>query len=192
MSLEAIYNAIIDDPNNIWAKKPGYRPLYQVSKTSKIVIIGQAPGIKAQKSGIPWDDKSGETLRLWLGVTKEQFYDAKLFAIIPMDFYYPGKGLHGDLPPRKDIAPLWHPKILTELENVQLTILIGKYAQDYYLGKDTRNNLTETVRAYEKYLPEYFPLVHPSPLNFRWQSKNPWFEHDVIPELQQRVKQICF
>lgn len=189
MSLDSIYNSIIYDPENKWAKDKGYKPIYQISKSSKIVIIGQAPGIKAQESGIPWNDKSGDTLRLWLGVSKDQFYDAELFAITPMDFYYPGKGLSSDLPPRKDFASKWHNKILSELEDIQLTLLIGKYAQDYYLSNN-KFNLTETVKSYNKYLPDYFPLVHPSPLNFRWQNKNPWFQKIVIPKLQILVKNI--
>ena len=153
-----------------------------------MVIIGQAPGRAAQETGIPWNDASGKTLRGWLGVTDEQFYDESLFALVPMDFYFPGKGPSGDLPPRKEFAEMWHPKLLEEMPNVELTLLIGQYAQKYYLGDTAERNLTETVRSYEKYLPDYLPLVHPSPLTSRWRSKNPWFATDVLPELQSRVR----
>jgi uracil-DNA glycosylase len=185
--LEAIHQAIVDDPANREATVAGVLPLYTASEQSRIVIIGQAPGKKAQDSGIPWHDVSGTKLRQWLGVDDQQFYDAKLFALLPMDFYYPGKGPHGDLPPRDGFASTWHPKILAQLPAVRLTILIGRYAQAAYLGKAQKANLTETVRAFREYLPTYFPLVHPSPLNFRWQAKNPWFETDVLPVLNDTV-----
>ncbi|WP_279580624.1 uracil-DNA glycosylase family protein [Fodinicola feengrottensis] len=152
------------------------------------MIIGQAPGKRAQESRKPWNDPSGDKLRSWLGVTDEEFYDPKLIALLPMDFYYHGKGDHGDLPPRKEFAPKWHPRILAELPHRRLTILIGSYAQNYYLRDRLKPNLTQTVKAYQEYLPDIIPLVHPSPLNFRWQTRNPWFESDVIPVLQERVR----
>lgn len=164
------------------------RPVIQASKNSKIIIIGQAPGQKVQNSGIPWDDLSGNELRRWLGVTKEQFYDEKLFALVPMGFCYPGKGKSSDLPPRPECAPLWHDAILQEMKQVKLIILIGQYAQKYYLGKKLKPTLTETVKNFKKYLPEYLPLVHPSPRNNIWQKKNPWFEKEVVPQLQKIVK----
>jgi uracil-DNA glycosylase len=126
-------------------------------------------------------------LRDWLGVSDEKFYDVNLFAILPMDFYFPGKGPHGDLPPRRGFASTWHPKILANLRNIQLTILIGRYAQNEYLGSTKKANLTDTVRSFRDYLPDYFPIVHPSPLNFRWQAKNPWFLSEVIPALREVV-----
>lgn len=135
-----------------------------------------------------WDDPSGVTLRTWLGVTDEQFYDPGLFALLPMDFYYPGPGASGDLPPRKDFAPRWHPRILAELTELRLTILIGGYAQKYYLRGRAKPNLTQTVQAYREYLPAILPLVHPSPLNFRWQAKNPWFALDVLPVLRTQLR----
>ena len=165
------------------------KPIFQFNENSRILIIGQAPGQKVHDAGIPFLDKSGETLRRWLGVTEEQFYTPSLFAIVPMGFCYPGKGKTGDLPPRPECAPQWHEKILKQFKHLQLTLLIGTYAQNYYL-QGNRDNLTDTVKNYKKYLPAYFPLVHPSPLNFRWQAKNPWFESEVIPVLQKKVKKI--
>jgi uracil-DNA glycosylase len=185
--LGEIYDELVSDPSNSSLTESGLRPVYAASALSRVVIIGQAPGKRAQESGTPWDDASGVTLRRWLGVTDEQFYDADLFALIPMDFYYPGKGASGDLPPRAEFAPRWHPRILSELPDLRLTILIGGYAQKYYLGAAAKANLTLTVEAYREYLPAMIPLVHPSPLNFRWQAKNPWFERDVVPALQQLV-----
>jgi len=185
-----IYQAIIDDPMNAEMKTKGYLPVYTAGPKAKIVIVGQAPGARAQASMKPWNDASGILLRKWLDVTDEQFYDPDLIALMPMDFYYPGKAKHGDLPPRKGFAGKWHPKLLESMPNVELIILIGAYAQKYYLGKNAKHILTETVRAYEDYLPTYFPLVHPSPLNFRWRSRNPWFEEMVVAELQRTVREI--
>lgn len=165
-------------------------PIYQFSKKSKVVIIAQAPGQIAHDKGIPFDDKSGETLRSWLGVTKDEFYNPELFAIVPMGFCFPGKGKSGDLPPRKECAPKWHEIILNELKEVQLIILIGKYSQDYYLKKTSHKNLTERVQHFYEFFPKYFPLVHPSPLNFRWHGKNKWFMTELIPELQKKVAEI--
>jgi uracil-DNA glycosylase len=192
-ALAMIRARITDDPSNAWAKEAGYAPLYTAAPGARIAVIGQAPGRRAQESGIPWDDPSGVKLREWLGVTNEQFYDPDLIALLPMDFYFPGKqspgkgaGKSGDLPPRKEFAPMWHPLILEQLPDLALTILIGGYAQKHYLAG--KLSLTETVRGRADYLPTYFPIVHPSPLNFRWQAKNPWFEAEVIPELQRLVR----
>jgi uracil-DNA glycosylase len=166
------------------------KPVLQASSASKILIIGQAPGIKVQESGIPWDDKSGDELRRWLGVTKEQFYNSRLFALMPMGFCYPGKGRSGDLPPRPECAPLWHHQLWANMKEIQLTLLIGQYAQQYYLKEKSSPTLTENVRQYKSFLPYYLPLIHPSPRNRIWQRKNPWFELDVVPELQNRVQKI--
>lgn len=174
-------------PSNAWATEQGYEPIYSGSPRSRIVVIGQAPGRQAQETRIPWNDLSGVKLRQWLGVTDAQFYDPDTIALLPMDFYYPGKGAHGDLPPRPEFAPLWHPRILESMPALRLTVLIGSYAQKYYLGAEARKNLTETVRAHRDYAPDRIPLVHPSPLNFRWQAKNPWFETDVLPALRTLV-----
>lgn len=168
----------------------GARPVVTAHKASKIVIIGQAPGIKVHRSGIPWDDASGKQLRKWLDVTNETFYDTKNFAIIPMGFCYPGKGKSGDLPPRSECAPQWHKKLLEQMPNVQLVLLIGLYAQKYYLKKEAKRTLTETVANFNAYLPNYLPLPHPSPRNRFWFSKNPWFETDVLPILKQKVAEI--
>jgi uracil-DNA glycosylase len=165
-------------------------PILQASAVSKILIIGQAPGSKVQATGIPWNDQSGDELRRWLGVSKAQFYDDQLFALVPMGFCYPGKGISGDLPPRPECAPLWHDQLLEKMDNIQLTILIGQYAQKRYLGIDFQPTITENVKRFDSFLPQYLPLVHPSPRNNIWQKKNPWFEMDVVPFLQQKIKEI--
>jgi uracil-DNA glycosylase len=168
----------------------GPRPVLRAHVNSKILIIGQAPGTKVHESGIPWDDQSGIKLRQWLNVTKAQFYDMQNFAIIPMGFCYPGKGKTGDLPPRPECAPQWHQSLLDKMPNVALTILIGAYAQKYYLRDKAKRTLTETVGDYETYLPYYFPIPHPSPTNRFWRSKNPWFEEFVVPNLQKVIREI--
>jgi len=166
------------------------RPVVSFTEKSKILIIGQAPGSIVHESGIPWDDKSGENLRAWMGIDDDTFYNPDVVGVVPMGFCYPGKGKSGDLPPRKECAPLWHNSILSSIKEVQLTLLIGKYAQDYYLGKRAKKNLTETVRSFEHYLPKFIVLPHPSPRNNIWMKKNPWFKSDVIPYLQNRIKAI--
>lgn len=166
----------------------GVNPVVTASRNSKIVIIGQAPGRKVHLSSVPWDDKSGENLRNWLGVDAETFYDAEQIALIPMGFCYPGKGKSGDLPPRPECAPLWHHRLLSKIEDARLTLLIGNYAQKYYLGRTARPTLTETVKHFKEYLPEYLPLPHPSPRNNIWQRKNEWFKEEVLPELKVLVK----
>lgn len=162
----------------------------QASIHSKIVIIGQAPGQKVQESGIPWNDQSGNELRRWLGVGKVQFYDSKLFALIPMGFCYPGKGSNGDLPPRPECAPLWHHKLISKMKNVELILLIGQYSQKLYLGNKFNSTITENIKNYKEFLPQYLPLVHPSPRNKIWQKKNPWFELEIIPKLQEMISSI--
>ena len=189
MSIQDIINKIKQDERNIEYKKKNIPPILQVSKSAKILIIGQAPGKKVEETLIPFNDKSGETLISWMGIDKDIFYSNKI-AILPMDFYYPGKGKTGDLPPRKFIAEEYHKPILDELDNIELTILVGKYSMDYYLKGRKKKNLTETVRCFDEYLPKYFPIVHPSPLNFRWQAKNPWFLKDVVPVLKKNVCEI--
>ena len=184
-----IKNALISDERNSDYLKRGILPIYQVSEEAKILIIGQAPGAKVEENGIPFMDKSGEKLRDWMGVDEETFYSKKV-AIMTMDFYFPGKGKTGDLPPRKFIAEEYHEKMLALMPKIKLTILIGEYAIKNYLKDTKKENLTETVRCFQEYLPKYFPIVHPSPLNFRWQAKNPWFEKDVVPILRQKVHEI--
>lgn len=168
----------------------GANPVLTVDERSRILIVGQAPGTKVHISGIPWDDRSGKELRSWLGVNDETFYSPEKFSIIPMGFCYPGKGKSGDLPPRKECAPLWHERTLARLQNIELTLLIGQYAQAYYLGNRRHRTLTETVKDYKTYLPQYFPLPHPSPRNFIWMSKNEWFKAETVPVLRQWVGQI--
>ena len=185
-----IFNAIPADPQNQEFTAQEIQPLYHVIPTAEILIISQAPSRKAQKSMVFWNDPSGDRLRNWMGVTKAEFYDSGKVGVMPLDFYYPGKGAHGDLPPRKGFAEKWHEPLLELMPNVKLTLLIGQYAQKYYLQKIRQKTLTETVRHYADYLPAYFPLVHPSPLNYGWMHKNTWFAEDVIPSLQQDVRQI--
>ena len=168
----------------------GPRPVVTANQKSKIIIIGQAPGTKVHASGIPWDDQSGKKLRDWLGVTNEDFYNTENFAIVPMGFCYPGKGKTGDLPPRPECAPQWHSLLLEEMPNIELFILIGAYAQKYYLKDKAKKTLTETVGDYQNYLPKFFPIPHPSPTNRFWRVKNPWFEELVVPELKASVTKI--
>ena len=189
MSLNDIISQIENDSRNYEYTKRNIPPILQVNSKAKVLIIGQAPGKKAEESLIPFNDKSGDTLISWMGIDRDTFYSDKI-AILPMDFYYPGKGKTGDLPPRKFIANEYHESILNELKNIELTILIGKYSMDYYLKGQMKKNLTETVRCFDEYLPRYFPIVHPSPLNFRWQAKNPWFVQDVVPMLKKTVNKI--
>ena len=188
-TLTQIKNAIMADPQNKSFTERGIEPLFSAPTSARINIVGQAPGLKAEQTRLYWNDKSGDRLREWLGVDRETFYHSDLFAVIPMDFYYPGKGKSGDLPPRKGFAEKWHPKILADLPNIELTILIGQYAQKYYLPENTLN-VTKTVQNYAKFLPHFLPLVHPSPRNQIWLKKNPWFAQNVVPTLQQRVKTI--
>lgn len=167
----------------------GCRPVVSASPASRIAIIGQAPGRIVHASGIPWDDQSGKNLRNWLGVDKATFYDPSLFAIIPMGFCYPGTGKSGDLPPRPECAPLWHAALYELMPHLELSLLIGQYAQKYYMGKKRQKNLTTTVQHYRDYLPDCLPLPHPSPRNNIWQRKNPWFAEKVLPILRSRISE---
>jgi uracil-DNA glycosylase len=165
------------------------RPVLRAASSAKLLIIGQAPGTKVHASGIPWDDASGERLREWMGLDKARFYDTRNIAIMPMGLCYPGKGRSGDLPPRPECAPLWHQRVLEQLPAVELTLLIGSYAQQYYLG-DAHRTLTERVQHWRDFAPQYLPLVHPSPRNRLWLARNPWFEEELVPVLRARVRQI--
>ena len=188
-NLDEITSSIIADPQNKDFTDRGIFPLFSAPKTARINIVGQAPGLKAEQTRLYWTDKSGDRLRDWLGVDYDYFYNSGMFAVLPMDFYYPGKGKSGDLPPRSGFAEKWHPQILENLPNIQLTLLIGQYAQKFYLS-DNKNNVTETVKNYQKFLPHFIPLVHPSPRNQFWIERNPWFGEKVIPDLQKLVKRI--
>lgn len=168
----------------------GPRPVVSAHPSSKILVIGQAPGTKVHESGIPWDDASGERLRMWMDVDKDEFYNVERFAIVPMAFCYPGKGKSGDLPPRAECAPQWHDRLISELTELKLTILIGQYAQAYYLPDNPYRTLTETVKNTRDFLPRFFCLPHPSPRNNIWLKKNPWFESEIIPLLRERIHEI--
>lgn len=165
----------------------GPRPIVAASPSSKIIIIGQAPGAVVHRTGVPWDDKSGENLRNWLGIDSHVFYDEKEVALIPMGFCYPGRGKSGDKPPTKECAPQWHTPLLNQIRAPQLTLLIGSYAQNYYLKDHPKMTLTERVRNYKDYLPQYFVLPHPSPRNNIWQAKNMWFKKEVLTSLKEKV-----
>lgn len=165
----------------------GPRPVFLVGAQARLLIVGQAPGRRVHLTGIPWNDPSGDTLRDWLGMTRAGFYDTRRVAILPAGLCFPGTGERGDLPPRPECAPLWHPRFRAALPRIRLTLLVGQYAQAYYLGRRRRKTLADTVRAFAEYLPEYFPLPHPSPRNRLWMKKNPWFAKLVIPALRKRV-----
>lgn len=169
------------------------RPIIQAAAQAKILIAGQAPGRAANETGVPFHDASGERLRKWLGVSREQFYDQQLFAILPMAFCYPGKGKSGDLPPRPECAVMWRHKLLSQLTEVKLTLVIGQYAQAYHCPTPKGSvalTLTQRVRNSCTDQDEVLPLPHPSPLNNRWLKANPWFEIEVLPSLKQRVAEI--
>lgn len=170
----------------------GPRPVIQLNPFSKVVLIGQAPGRRVHETGIPWNDASGRKLREWMNVDEAIFYDPDYFSIMPMGFCYPGKGISGDLPPRPECAPLWHPLVFKYFKHNPLILLIGQYAQRYYLKKRFNGSLTETIRDFKQFLPEYFPLPHPSPRNQNWVKLNPWFLEDVVPELQKSIKEAIY
>lgn len=163
----------------------GWVPIFYAHPDARVVLIGQAPGIKTQLKEDVFRDQSGDRLRDWMGIDEEMFYDSNRVAVLPMDFYFPGKGKTGDLPPRKDFAKKWHQRLLDCMPKVECIVLIGTYAMKYYLKKDMKRNLTETVKVFDEYLPDYFPIVHPSPLNRRWEAKNPWFHEDVLPAFKK-------
>jgi uracil-DNA glycosylase len=168
----------------------GPRPVFQVHSDAKILIAGQAPGIRVHESGIPFTDPSGDRLRDWLGVPKEIFYDATKIAILPMGFCYPGTGKSGDLPPRPECAVHWREKLFATMPNIKLTLIIGQYAQDWHLGSTQKPTLTETVKNWKEYWPSKIPMPHPSPRNNIWLKNNPWFEADILPTLKKRIEKI--
>lgn len=170
----------------------GPNPVVRANHRAKLLIIGQAPGTKVHETSIPWNDPSGDRLRDWLGLSREQFYDDNNIAIVPMGFCYPGKGKSGDLPPRPECAEHWHDQVVNQLKKVELTLLIGNYAHAHHLeNKDKKfKTLTERVKAWRQFTPQKLPLVHPSPRNQLWLKKNPWFEKEVVPYLRRRVKKI--
>ncbi len=163
------------------------RPVLRASPTARLLIVGQAPGRKVHETGIPWNDPSGDLLRIWLQLDREAFYDESRVAIIPTGLCYPGTEKGADLPPRPECAPLWHPRLRAALSKLRLTLLVGRYAQAYYLGSRQGKTLADTVRAYEDFLPEFFPLPHPSPRNRGWLKLNPWFEAEVLPAMRKQI-----
>lgn len=190
MTFKEIRQAIIDDPVNQQFTKHGIMPLYSAMATARINLIAQAPSQQAQAQQMFWDDRSGDRLRNWLGLTRDEFYHSGKLAIMPMDFYFPGKDRHGDLPPRSDFAPKWHPQLLKLMPHLQLTVLIGTYASHAYLHLPRSVKETTIVKNYQQYLPQYFPIIHPSARNQIWLKKNPWFAQQVLPDLRQQVRQI--
>jgi uracil-DNA glycosylase len=165
----------------------GPNPVIQVSQKAKILIASQAPGVRVHKTSIPFSDPSGDRLREWLNIDRDTFYDPDKFAIVPLGFCYPGTGPRGDLPPRPECAPTWRVRLLDMMPEIQLTLIIGQYAHKYHLAEKRKKNLTETVKAWREYAPRLFPLPHPSPRNNIWLKKNPWFNEEVIPALQENV-----
>lgn len=168
----------------------GPRPVLQAASTARILVVGQAPGLRVHMSGIPWDDASGERLRAWMGVDKSVFYDASRIALIPIGCCYPGRGKSGDNPPRPECAQLWLQALLARLPHVETTLLIGQYAQRHFLKARRKATLSDTVGAWREYAPWYFPLVHPSPRNTAWFQRHRWLEDDLLPALQLRIKQL--
>lgn len=167
----------------------GPNPVLRASSSARLLIIGQAPGTRVHATGIPWNDPSGDRLRGWMQIDRERFYDEQAIAIVPMGFCYPGKGKSGDLAPRPECAAHWHEKLLAGMPAIELVLLIGKYAQNHYLGS-RRQSLAETVRHWADYAPLFFPLPHPSPRNLRWFRDHPWFEQEVVPALRTRLASI--
>ncbi len=165
----------------------GPKPVLRADVRATVLIVGQAPGTRVHATGIPWNDPSGDRLRAWMGVDRDTFYDERRIAIIPTGFCYPGRGRAGDLPPRPECAPLWHPRLRELLPDIRLTLLVGQYAQAYYLKGRRNRTLTATVHAWREYLPEFLALPHPSPRNTRWLQLNPWFTQEVIPQLRERI-----
>ena len=165
----------------------GPRPILQMGREARILIIGQAPGSKVHTSGVPWGDNSGERLREWMEIDEKTFYDAKRVALVAMGFCYPGAGASGDLPPRPECAPLWHARLLSHLPERRLTLLVGAYAQSYYMKGRGRTTLTETVRGFRRHMPQFFPLPHPSWRSTIWVRKNPWFQSEALAALREEV-----
>ncbi len=166
----------------------GPKPVLRASATARLLIVGQAPGRRVHETGVPWNDPSGDRLREWMQLDRKQFYDARRVAIIPAGLCYPGTGPSGDLPPRPECAPYWHPRLVPMLPELRIALLVGSYAQAYYLGGARRKTLTDTVRAWREYLPHFLPMPHPSPRNQLWLRRNPWFAEEVLPFLRHVVR----
>ena len=165
----------------------GPNPVLRASETARLLVVGQAPGTRVHATSIPWNDPSGDRLRTWLAVDREQFYDESRIAIVPMGFCYPGRGKSGDLPPPPDCAPLWHERLLALMPRLELVLLVGSYAQNHYLGR-SRETLTQRVQRWRDFAPGFFPMPPPSPRNPLWLKKNSWFEDEVVPALRERLR----
>ncbi|MDG0026530.1 uracil-DNA glycosylase family protein [Trinickia sp. Y13] len=165
----------------------GPRPVLQVGRSARVLVVGQAPGARVHASGVPWDDKSGERLRDWMGIDRETFYDPNRVALVPMGYCYPGRGPSGDLPPRPECAALWLERVLAEMPHIRLTLLVGAYAQRRFLADARRASLTDTVAAWRDFGPARLPLPHPSPRNQGWFKHHPWLERELLPVLRARV-----
>lgn len=169
----------------------GPRPVLRARPSARLLIVGQAPGTRVHETGIPWNDPSGDRLREWLGLDRETFYDETRIAIVPIGLCYPGRLFRGgDAPPRPECAPLWHPPLRAALAKIELTLLVGQYAQAYYLDRQRKASMTETVRAYHEYLPAFFPIPHPSWRTTAWLRRNPWFARELVPVLRRRVNDL--
>jgi uracil-DNA glycosylase len=168
----------------------GPRPVFRAARSATLLIVGQAPGRRVHESGLPWNDPSGDVLREWLQMERDAFYDASRIAIVPSGLCYPGTADGADLPPSRECAPLWQPRFRAALPGIRLTLLVGSYAQAYHLGTRRKRTLTETVRAYREFLPQFFPLPHPSWRNRAWRDKHPWFEKEVLPALRRRLRTV--
>lgn len=168
----------------------GPRPILGAHGAARILIVGQAPSLRVHTTGIPWDDPSGDRLRSWMGLGKDQFYDESQIAIIPMGYCYPGRGRGGDLPPRGECAMLWLDQLLVKLPRIELTLLIGQYAQRHFLKNRHKESLTQTVETWREFAPEYLPLPHPSARNTPWLQRNAWFERDLLPALDTRIQSL--
>jgi uracil-DNA glycosylase len=168
----------------------GARPVLRVGESARILVVGQAPGMRVHATGTPWDDPSGERLRAWMDLDTDRFYDKSQIAIIPMGYCYPGRGNGGDLPPRRECATLWLDHLLAKLPRIELTLLIGLHAQRHFLGNRRKRSLTETAKAWREFAPEYLPLPHPSARNTPWFKRNPWFELELLPVLRERIQSL--
>ncbi len=182
--------ALLHEVRNCRACEPqlphGARPVLQAGRDARILVVGQAPGARVHASGVPWDDRSGQRLRQWMDIDADTFYDASRVAIVPIGLCYPGRGASGDLPPRRECAPRWHARLVAALPRIGLTLLIGAHAARHQLGPAP---LTDTLRRWREYAPGIVPLPHPSPRNVAWFLRNPWFEHELLPVLRERVRQ---
>lgn len=169
----------------------GARPVLQMASSARLLIVGQAPGRRVHETGVPWNDASGDRLRQWMGLDRSTFYDERRVAILPIGLCYPGSGKDGgDNPPRRECAPLWHARLVEHLPNIEQTLLVGQYAQRYYLRSARKSSMTETVGSFLEYGPQFFPLPHPSWRSVAWMRKHPWFEERVVPDLRKTVRNL--